>query len=469
MRLFLFVVVLALAVLGALAVPPPPLPPGADGWKYCTSGTSATSKARCHQATGSWDVNGVEYLVMLKEIGNKGLALTRIASGNSTLCRADWFGGQPTSAYHDCYFTKVDGTFIKSPVSEKGWSTTQHVYDDIVKLGAGLWAIKYQNKYDARNYVVGLSGANVPVNHACRDQMVGMTFHANPLQGGVSPISGAKRDEGLCFVSEDPVIAAGDMEHFDECARLGGTCVLPWTESKKAGVILRIGSHSTNNWQYKQIFAYKEGEGILCGTRFFRAQYAGSEVCEFFNPPADRAPTFINNFAGWVKKEEHQGFYGDPPITYTLTTSVSSTRGEDRSKEWGEALTKSIETSVAFGDVEFSVGLSSEQSKSVSEGVSTELSRGTQQQFQVPCSIQPEKRYCAIYTWEVSGVEVNPSQTLPDSTYAVNTVSSACVDSPNPPCCPPGYWTDIKCHDGTSPFVVATDCKKFTKARPTLR
>jgi hypothetical protein len=476
MRLVLFVVVLALAVLGALSqgTYPPTINPGADGWHSC--GVAANDDDKCHDF-GDWDVSGKEYLVMMKTMDNKKLQLTRIASGKTAICNVDFFGGSPadpgTGGGHDCYFTEVDGTFIKNPVSAKGWSDTEHVRDQLVTLPPGLWAIKYQTKGDKNNYVVGLAGADNWAQHFCRDNIVGMTYGTSMqwVKELWSPVSGPKEMDGLCIVSKEPVIAAEHMDFFDEFARKGQRGTIPFSDVTKKGVIVRMGNHRSHKWQYAQIHEYKEGQTIYCHSNTFKMVEADGDVCEFFNPPPNYMPTFYNNFGKWVLKASQQGFPGGDPLRYTITTSVTSTKGSELSEEWGEALTKSIEVSVEYGGVGGSVGLSAEQSKSVSEGVSTELSRGGEESVEIPCHFQEGKNYAAIYVWQVTGSEMNPSQTLPDSTYDIQSIQAACVDSPNPPCCPPGFTTDINCHDDKLPipFVVADDCKKFTKARPTLR
>ncbi len=147
---------------------------------------------------------------------------------------------------------------------------------------------------------------------------------------------------------------------------------------------------------------------------------------------------------------------------------MSSTRGTELSREWGQSLVKSIEASVRFGDASVSAGLSVEQRYSVSQMVSEQLTSGPSE-IRMVCNAAPGGSHVSLWSWEVTGSEKSSAQTLPDSTYLVVSNNLACTDIPNPPCCPPGYWTDIKCHDGTSPFVVATDCKKYTKARPNLR
>ena len=460
MRLFLFVVVLALAVLGALAVPPPALPPGADGWHYCTKATGGTGS--CHVGSGTWK-NGVEYLVMMKAIDNSKLAFTRIASGNSSLCKEDWFGGRPTSVTHDCYFTEVDGSFIKSPVSAKGWGGVRYAMHEMVSLGAGVWAIKYQNKYDVRNYVVGLSGADVAVNHACSDHIVGMTFKTSLAEdySTVSPISGPSRADGLCFVSVEPVIAAKDMGFFSECGRINNICELPFTGQTEKGVILRIGSHRTHNWQYKQIFGYKAGELFPCKSAFFRASDAGAEVCEFFNPPISYSPTFHSNVAGWELEDSFEGRPGEI-FSISYTAEVTSTRGTDLSEEWGSAITMSVEASVEYGGAGGSVGLSVEQSKTISQGVTSEVSRGTAVTRTFACEIQPGESHVSGWVWRITGTEESAAQTLPDSPYDIHSTQTACTGTSHAPCCPPGWQsnrTDIDCRIDLS-FVVEHDCER---------
>jgi hypothetical protein len=475
MRLFLFVVVLALAVLGALSqgTYPPTINPGADGWHSC--GVARNNDDKCHDF-GDWNVSGKEYLVMMKTMDNKNLQLTRIASGKTAICNVDFFGGSPadpgTGGGHDCWFTEVDGTYIKNPVSAKGWSDTEHVRDQLVTLPPGLWAIKYQTKGDKNNYVVGLQGADNWVQHFCNDYIVGMTYGTSmqEFKSLHSPVSGPKEMDGLCIVSEEPVIAAEHMQFFDEFARKGQRGVIPFSDVTKKGVIVRMGNHRSSKWQYAQIHEYKEGQTIYCHSNTFKMVQSTGDVCEFFNPPPSYKPSFYNNIAKWVKKNGKAGPPGTP-VSYTLTSSVASVQGTDRSEEWGESLTKSIEASVEFSGVGLSVGLSAEQSKSVSEGVSTEVSRTAEEQYFAECSVQEGKSYVAIYVWQVQGMEMNPSQTLPDSSYTIDSLESACVNSSDPPCCPPGYGTDIDCHDATegSRFVVADHCTKYTKARPNLR
>jgi hypothetical protein len=469
MRLFLFVVVLALAVLGALAAYPPPLPPGADGWHSC----GVPGKAQCH-TYGSWNQSGGEYLVMWKAVDNSMRTITRIASGVSARCSEDWFGGRlADDTPHDCYFTEVDGKYVVSPVSSKGWGARAYIQNEAVSLPAGLWAIKYQNKYDVRNYVVGLSGADFPVSHACRDYMVGMSYGTKLAHdgGAASPVSPNKMD-GLCFVSVDPVIAATDMKYFDEFAFIGQSRAIPFTATASNGVIVRIGSQKTNNWQYKQIFSYKEGEPILCDHPVWRAmQEDYDEVCEYFNPPDDYELSFSNNVARWHFVDGLDGNPGDP-LEQTFSVSVSSTRGTESSEEWGTSLTASVEVSVEYAGVGGSVGLSAEQSKSISETVHQEVTREGTDERKRTCYIQPGHSYAGLWVWRVTGDEEMAWQPSPRGTYAIQSSETACTSNKHAPCCPPGWETDpvtqVDCRDNPS-FVVKDDCKKKMKAQPTLR
>lgn len=475
MRHFLFVVVLAVAVLGALSqvTYPPTLNPGADGWHSC--GDAYGGKQKCHDF-GDWNASGKEYLVMMKTPDNKKLQLQRIASGKTAYCNVDFFGGQPadSSAGHDCFFTEVDGEYIKNPVSAKGWSDKVHVRDEIVTLPPGLWAIKFQTKGDVHNYVVGLSGANYWVQHFCRDAIVGMTYGTNMqhVKDLWSPVSGPNEMDGLCIVSKEPVIAAEDMDFFDEFARKGERNVIPFLPVMQNGLIIRMGNPRTHKWTYAQIHEYKQGEPVLCSQQTFRMvgdKYyigePGGEVCQFFNPPPNYMPSFYNNFAKWVLQ---RGVDGRPGETFTIsyTAEVSSTRGTDLSEEWGMAVTASVEASVEIqGAGGVTVGLSTEQSKTISQSVSSEVSRGTSITHQITCTVQEGDEYVGMWSWEITGDEASASQTLPDSDYAIMSTQTGCTGSSHPPCCPPGWKssrTDIDCRTDPS-FVVEHHCERKLK------
>lgn len=445
---------------------PPSLGEGAPSWRYCGKDGAFNSRGvDCSVSDpGYWKLDK-EYLVILKAVNfnsDRGLAYTRIAAGRASRCSFYWFSGDVSHTKpKDCYFAEVDNKYIKSPVTAAGWAPRLYKHNEHVPLQAGLWAVKYFDSTDPSSYAIGYAGANGNTTSAlsvCSYQLAGMAYGERGWDSFFAgPIGGAT--QGSCSVSVEPVIAAEHMTHFKHCAIYDRMCTLPDTPN---GVIIRAGDPAIG-WTYRQVYS-ASGISFLCRPEEIGSRYQTDGFrCEVFSPPVTVPDVFTNNVGSWRLLTSVQDDPSNPnpaPLEWTYMVGVETTRGYERSEEWGTAVTASVETEVEMYGVKGTVGLSVEQSRVVSQTISEEATFAEEVSNTCTCYLNPALGgEVAMWAWQVKGTENDLTVNGKTATHSITSRTYQCWPSSlYPPPCIPGY----KCKEGVNcyseTFDPSTDC-----------